>query len=271
MSYQHIYLSPHYDDAALSCGGTIHRQTQAGESVLVMTICSAPPPHTSFSPFAQEQHLKWGDPLDVVALRRAEDLAAMQILGVDYGWLDFVDCIYRGDASRNTWFYTSEAALFGEIHPAERSVYAQITETIIQQTNFADHAKIYAPLAVGSHIDHQLAHQTGRQLFKQGRDVVFYEDYPYVDPETPFGRLKLDETLARLAQQQQRFEPQLQLLSEDDLQAKIDSIKAYATQVGVLFGSPAETARRVRRYARRVGQGQPAERFWLPERGKTKE
>ena len=75
--YQHVYLSPHYDDAALSCGGSIHQQVQAGELVLVITICAAPPEtNEPFSPYAQAMHRVWGDPLDVVATRQAEDQAA---------------------------------------------------------------------------------------------------------------------------------------------------------------------------------------------------
>ena len=31
----HLYLSPHFDDAALSCGGQIATWTAAGQSVLV--------------------------------------------------------------------------------------------------------------------------------------------------------------------------------------------------------------------------------------------
>ncbi|WP_322493922.1 hypothetical protein [Chloroflexus sp.] len=40
-SYQHIILSPHLDDAALSCGGSIAAAVAADEPVLVVTICTA--------------------------------------------------------------------------------------------------------------------------------------------------------------------------------------------------------------------------------------
>ncbi len=41
--YRHIVLSPHLDDAALSCGGFIARMTAAGERVLVVNVCSGIP------------------------------------------------------------------------------------------------------------------------------------------------------------------------------------------------------------------------------------
>ena len=40
----HLYLSPHFDDAALSCGGQIATFTAAGQSVLVVTITGGDPP-----------------------------------------------------------------------------------------------------------------------------------------------------------------------------------------------------------------------------------
>ena len=59
--YRHIYLSPHLDDAALSCGGGIAAQRAAGERVLVVTFCTgAPAPDMQFSDLAQEFHRKWG-------------------------------------------------------------------------------------------------------------------------------------------------------------------------------------------------------------------
>ena len=42
--YPHVYLSPHLDDAVLSCGGLIHRQVVAGQRPLVVTIFAGTPP-----------------------------------------------------------------------------------------------------------------------------------------------------------------------------------------------------------------------------------
>jgi len=39
-----IYLSPHLDDAVLSCGGIIWQQVQSGHQVEIWTICAADPP-----------------------------------------------------------------------------------------------------------------------------------------------------------------------------------------------------------------------------------
>ena len=63
LAYRHVYLAPHYDDAALSCGGMIHHQAQAGQPVLVVTVCAAPPDSTErLSPLAEIQHRQWDQP-----------------------------------------------------------------------------------------------------------------------------------------------------------------------------------------------------------------
>src|SRR5215216_3168943 len=88
--YVHVYLSPHLDDAPLSCGGAIAAHVGAGERVLVVTICTAaPPPAGPFSALAEELHANWGLSADqAVAARLVEEREAMQRLGVDYYWLD---------------------------------------------------------------------------------------------------------------------------------------------------------------------------------------
>ena len=103
--YDHVYLSPHYDDAALSCGGAIHQQRRAGQAVLVVTICSAPPaPGEVFSPFAREIHGAMGNPDNLVAMRRDEDRAAIDRLGAEVVWLDFQDAVYRGRTGEDGWY-----------------------------------------------------------------------------------------------------------------------------------------------------------------------
>ena len=53
--YTRVYLSPHLDDAALSCGGTI-----APDRALVITLCTAPPSETNFNAVAVEFHAEIG-------------------------------------------------------------------------------------------------------------------------------------------------------------------------------------------------------------------
>ena len=267
-AYDHIYLAPHFDDASLSCGGAIHQHVRAGQAVLVVTIHAAPPaPGQALSPFAQEIHGAMGRASDVVAMRRREDRVAVERLGADLAWLDFQDAVYRGSAGTAVWYYTSIAEVFGAFHPDERDRSEAIAAAIGEQALGGPETTLYAPLTVGGHVDHQHTHRAAWRLRAQGWRVVFYEDYPYADPayRLPFGKentATLDAALAAL--QAARLVPHVVRLSEDDLQARIDSVRAYRSQVPMLFGDEATMVARLRAYATGIdGQG-PAERYWAP-------
>ncbi len=267
-SYAHIYLSPHYDDASLSCGGAIHQQSEAGQAVLVVTICAAPPePGAPLSPYAENMHRAWGNPADVVATRQAEDRASLVVLGADYLRLNFNDCIYRGHPDREQWFYNNDAELFGAIYPDDAPLIQRIAAALLELIPLEEETPIYAPLSVGHHVDHQLVHAAAEELRRQGWPIIFYEDYPYTDPDSRFAaagwsQYTLAPTLATL--QAVNLQPHLRFLSEENLQAKLDSIRAYSSQLETLFGSEEAMTDQLRRYALRLGEGRLAERVWVP-------
>ncbi|GAB4412521.1 MAG: PIG-L family deacetylase [Anaerolineae bacterium] len=266
--YPHIYLSPHYDDASLSCGGAIHQQTEMGQGVLVATIFAAPP--TSGEPlstYAENMHQAWGNPADVIAVRQAEDRDSLAVLGADYLRLNFNDCIYRGHPERGQWFYNNDSELFGAIHPDDEPLIHQLVAALLELIPYEAETTIYAPLSVGHHVDHQLVHAAAWELRRQGWPIAFYEDYPYADPGSRFAaagwsQYALAPTLA--AQQAARLQPHLRFLTEENLQAKLNSIRAYRSQLETLFGSEAAMTQQLRHYALRVGQGRLAERVWVP-------
>jgi LmbE family N-acetylglucosaminyl deacetylase len=212
-------------------------------------------------------HQKWGSPDDMIVTRRAEDRASMAVLGADGHHLSLTDCIYRGDPRTGMWYYNSDADIFGDIHPLDLNLATDIATAVAELVTFGSRPIIYAPLGVGHHVDHQLAHAAAWQLREQGQRVVFYEDYPYVDPRYPFtpysaeNRHGLAVTLAsgRTAE----LHPQLCPLSAENLQAKIDSVRAYSSQLQILFGGEEAMAAHVRNYALFVGQSSPAERIWV--------
>ncbi len=263
--FQHVYLAPHYDDASLSCGGAIRRQSEAGEPVLVVTVCAASPPaHEPLSPFATNLHEQWGNPEDMVKLRRSEDQTSMEILGADYVRLDFTDCIYRGQAAQGVWHYNDNTAIFGKPQATDLSIIPELLAALLLMVPYEAGMTLYAPLTVGHHVDHQLVHAAARQLKQHGWQLLFYEDYPYTDPTSDsYNPLyNLETTLTRL--EGLKLHPQIQSISAPNLQAKIESIGAYQSQLNVLFGGAEAMAAQVRDYALKVGEGSPAERIWLP-------
>src|SRR5262245_4702405 len=92
------YLSPHLDDAALSCGGRIAIQVVQGEQVRVINLFAGIPDfeEEQFSAYAQKQHSKWQlKPKEAVIARRNEDHHVLERLGVEAENWDYYDAIYR--------------------------------------------------------------------------------------------------------------------------------------------------------------------------------
>lgn len=267
-TYDHVYLSPHFDDAVFSCGGAIHQQCQNGQAVLVVTFCAAmPDPGEPLSPLAERFHAWMGHPADVVAARRREDRAALAIVGAEGLWLDFKDCIYRGRSCEHLWHYTSIREVFGRIHPNERTLAEVMAVAVNERVSIGSKTTIYAPLGVGNHVDHQLTHCAAWVLHAQQGRLVLYEDYPYADPDRPH---PIDESIASspastlAATAATLLAPRFVHLSEADLQAKIDGVRAYRSQLAMLFGEEAAIPSRLRTYASRHDPYRLAERFWIP-------
>ena len=221
--YDAIYLSPHLDDAALSCGGQIYQQTEAGKSVLVVTMTAGDPPAGGFSLLADELHGRWRLSTDVVASRRREDAAACNILGAEYVHWDFLDCIYRRHPGSGQLLYTAEEQIFGHLHPAETALVDRVAGRIAR---LPEHETIYLPLTVGRHVDHQLLLAAAREL-QQAESTRYYEDFPYVCAAGALAAALGDEA---------DWEQQAMPLSPAALEARIEAIASYRSQIDILFG-----------------------------------
>ncbi len=252
--YGHIVLSPHLDDAALSCGGRIAALAAAGEPVLVVNICSGSPgPDAVFSPFAEATHARWGLPAaEAVRLRLAEDETALETLGADSYQLDQLDAIYRMPEA-----YGDDATLFGAVAPAD-PLPAALHGRLAALAARYPAAIIYAPLGVGRHVDHQIAHGAAADLARSGASVAFYEDYPYV--------ARAGALAARLAEigGAELYLP-IATGIDDALARKVGAIEAYASQIGSLFADRAAVAPAVGAYAAGLGPEGCAygERLWV--------
>jgi LmbE family N-acetylglucosaminyl deacetylase len=251
----HIYLSPHLDDAVLSCGGMIHRQAQAGERVVVVTLCAGIPTLRTISAFAEGLHARWQvSAAQAVTARRAEDQAALKTLSAEWIHLEVLDCIYRVDPTTSEALYASEAALFGDWRPSETALLRRSAETLAGCLHLFARRRLYAPLALGHHVDHQLARRAAERA---GGVWAYYEDYPYADREanlSPNSKVTGAETRG--------LAPEIVLLAEADLTAKSRAVAAYTSQISTFWESAADLEPGLRAYAERLGSGRLAERLW---------
>lgn len=250
----HLYLAPHLDDAVLSCGGLIRRQVQAGDQALVLTVFAGDPPPGQRSRFAEELARRGEAAEDYSALRRAEDRAAAEVLGASWLHWPYADCIYRRGPEGGL-LYGDQQGIFGAIHPFERG--ALVGELTVRLQALGDErrpAVIYAPLGAGHHVDHHLVQWAARRLVPRGWRLRFYEDYPYVEKPA------LLEWALSLGSWRAELEP----MSEAVLAAKVEAVACYRSQLVPLFEDGAAMPARVCAYARGLGEGGPAERFWRP-------
>ena len=121
----------------------------------------------------------------------------------------------------------------------------------------ADADVLHVPLGAGEHVDHRLVRDWGRRLIHlyPGLTVFYYEEYPYSTDSDA-----IEAALAEFAPQM--LAPLMRPLNEAALQAKIDAIAYYESQISTFWEGTVDMARLVREDARQVGDGQFAEREW---------
>lgn len=244
--YDAIYLSPHLDDVALSCGGQVFQATSAGERVLIVTLTAGDPPQAAVSGYAQSLHDRWALLTDAVAARRAEDEAANAILGADTLHWSLPDCIYRYHPTTGAPLYVSDPDIFGDLHSAELPLVATLRE---QMATLPAHRQLYVPLTIGHHVDHQLTRLAAERAFSKTA-LAYYEDYPYAQ--------KPGALAAVIAAGDPTWQATTMPLTEAAIQAKIAAIAAFKSQFSTFFQDTADLERQIRTFTADVG----GERLW---------
>ena len=260
-----LFVSPHFDDIALSCGGVAARLSRMGARCIGLVVCAAPTPEGEPpSAYAQSLHAQWerasGTKMQSInEVRREEERQAMRLLGLQPVWLDVPDAPYRR-SSTGQHFYTSDEDLFGMLAADERRelvpyVASEISR-VAKESGTRGRVRVFAPLGVGHHVDHQLVFWAVRRLGPR-YGVLFYEDYPYAARP---GALQ-----ARREELGLPMQPRVTPVS-DLIGVKIAAIARYKSQLEMLFGSNEAMPAAVRAYMQSVAGGaggaQYAERFW---------
>ncbi len=228
-----IYISPHLDDAVLSAGGLIYEQTRAGLPVEIWTMMCGFPPEGELSTFAQVLHYQWGfsSAEEAVRLRRAEDDQAASIVGAKTVHFDFLDCIYRRGAD-GSWLYPLE--VFIPPLEGEADLPAQIAAAISARLQPDD--VLVGQFGIGRHVDHV----TVRRAVERPNRPIWYDlDIPY-----------LFNNPSELAPNTAGMQESLQPVTESGLEAWLEGISAYRSQLSSLFESPEKLFETIRAYSR---------------------
>jgi LmbE family N-acetylglucosaminyl deacetylase len=251
MPVAHLFLAPHFDDVALSCGGEVARVVAAGASATIVTIFAGTPPEGMLlTPYARWHLIEWGvaSVAEALATRRAEDEAAAAALGASLAMLPFVDGVFREDR------YHSWDELRTRLVPADATLPAAIAAALVARGLIGPATVVTGPLAIGRHVDHQAAYAAMRLLVSQGVHVRGYEDYPYAADAEEYRARMAAPDLAGASPEIIDIAPWLA--------TKVRAIGCYPSQLPLLFPDM-PMAEAVRAYGNLVAGGSGiAERFW---------
>ena len=351
----HVFVAPHPDDVALSCGGLIASLRELGQSVTILTVFSGNGAATGLTTYQREalgfgskaiwptteafnrdniaadqpldaageapyravpeqldatqaeadaaakrfwQRSSWyrradvhnrplaGQPLmdhmpqqgavltaelvearmagDLTAARRLEDERYAYFAEASIVFLDLPDAVFRG--------YEGDDQLLAAPRADDRAPI----DLLVAEIARLEPQKVYLPLGVGDHVDHQLVRDVGVALLDLGRRwvmpgpeyagiVAYYEDFPYAW-WNDFRRLE-DLPPAALAglPGDIGLTPEYADISET-VERKIQGLTLYESQLERLFGGTTQMGDAVRGFGTKVASlgGLPgfAERYW---------
>lgn len=204
-------MSPHLDDAAFSVGGTLAALADGGHDVQVVTCFTRSVAGPTGFALACQLDKGLDADVDYLALRRAEDRRAMEVLAVRSSLLDLPEAPHRG--------YESAPELFVGVRPGD-----DVWQEVLNGLDALDADLWLAPQGLGNHVDHL---QVVRAVRALDRPTAWWRDAPYVlrepgatpSPLLPSGLVE-------------RVPPQLAT-------RRVRACSCYASQVGFQFGGDA--------------------------------
>jgi LmbE family N-acetylglucosaminyl deacetylase len=207
-----VILSPHIDDAVLSCW---HVLSSPGEVQVVNVFAGIPADRTE--PGWWDRHL--GSPEAAVGKRREEDRRALAHAGRSARNLDFIDMQYRnGDQPAE---------------PLRAAVAAAVPRG----------ATVYAPASLGLNDDHDAVRSAAVDLSTNGTRVVLYADLPHASaggwPPWVVGMGGSERVASAWASVLERSglapePPAVHRLTSREFERKAAAVREYASQMEAL-------------------------------------
>ncbi len=151
-----VVVSPHFDDAAMGAGHLL----SSYPDTTVLTVLAGRPPAYPDPPSEWDALGGFSAGDDVVAARRLEDLAAMEVLGSDHRWLEFADHQY--------------------LAPPDRPTPEQVAPALAEAIADIDPTAVFVPMGLGNP-DHVMTHEASLLVRDTQLDRTWfaYEDHGY--------------------------------------------------------------------------------------------
>jgi hypothetical protein len=242
-----LLLSPHWDDAVLSCWSLL---SGAGELAVANVFAGVPPPGRST---VWTEVLRARDTAERARWRMAEDAQALARAGREPINLPLLEARPQG------------ASRVSGLEEIDRALCAVLTS--------ASH--VYVPAGIGSHVDHLLTRRYGQALARHGVPVSLYAELPYcvfhgwprwIAPQQPGSERDVDaywrSCLAGVAEMPPLREAHVLRLDAERARDKAAAIECYQASLNEsvrrLLADPAFHAIEVR-WALGAGAGEPPE------------
>lgn len=244
MSGTALFVSPHLDDVAFSCGGAMITLGDTGWRTVVVTVFTASVPAPSGFALACQLDKGLSADVDYLALRRSEDEEFAHRAGVwGLRWLDLHEAPHRG--------YRSADELFGPIARSDTAA-EDVRAALANCLDAEQPDMVFVPQALGGHVDHRLVAEACSTLAGDA-ELWWYRDVPYA----------IGQPRARSPQQAVASMAETPFDITDALARKCEAATAYVTQLGFQFGSASGCAEALGAHAaaeaRRVGRSGAAE------------
>jgi LmbE family N-acetylglucosaminyl deacetylase len=243
-----LFVSPHLDDVAFSCGGTIAKYVAEGDNIIICTVFTKSiTPEGEFA-ISCQTNKNIPQNIDYLLLRRKEDESFAKIIGAKKFWLDFPEAPYRG--------YSSSIKMFSGIQSTDNDIFFAIYSRIINLINQNPFEQYYFPAAIGGHVDHLIIKNIAINLLENNlitNTLYFYEDLPYA-----IRGHKADDFFNKYTKKYVDIEQYIKV--------KLSGILAYKSQIEFQFGTKEKMYKDITEYAHKValqiGQNGWYESFW---------
>ena len=230
-----LFLSPHLDDAILSCGALVQAEAKRREITVATLFTEAShPPHTHAAKAFMRQCAS-GDADSLFAARRAEDQRVLSGVGAQSIHFGLADALYRRREGSGIFAklgrlvpelihryptYRFDIA-YGRVSKGDKHLIALLQAHVRDLIAVMDAELLFCPLGVGNHVDHVITRTIGSAFPEK---VVYYSDFPYNQSHREDDAFISTNYLARWTW-------------SENLAAKRPLIRSYVTQADALFTS----------------------------------
>ncbi len=231
-----VFISPHLDDAMLSCGVLLTSLVNEKKKIRVITMFTqaSEPPYTKAAKKVAEKS-GFSEPVSMFKERKREDERSLKRLKLSLHHKKFIDALWRKKkiTSKLEKMVSSIIPELVHVYPTSKHLFSgkiskldnDTRSDLVTEIENAIRPKqtIFAPLGIGGHIDHVMIRDVILSITR-GKDTIFWEDFPYNSkhPEVE----KFFQTDPRYYKIMEIFE---------NVEKKKDLIQLYKSQLTSLF------------------------------------